>query len=44
MARLGRKDRGLLAKIREGKQVWFVRLYPWPRKPIRELPHEDRST
>jgi len=27
MARLGRKDRGLLAKIREGKQVWYVRLY-----------------
>lgn len=27
MARLGRKDRGLVAKIREGKQVWYVRLY-----------------
>ena len=27
MARLGRKDRGLLSKTREGKHVWFVRLY-----------------
>ena len=27
MARLGRKDRGLLAKIRDGRQVWYVRLY-----------------
>jgi hypothetical protein len=27
MARLGRKDRGLYSKLREGKAVWFVRLY-----------------
>jgi hypothetical protein len=27
MARLGRKDRGLLSKLRDGKTVWFVRLY-----------------
>ena len=27
MARLGRKDRGLLAKARNGKLVWYVRLY-----------------
>ncbi|MGC4097188.1 MAG: tyrosine-type recombinase/integrase [Nitrospira sp.] len=27
MARLGRKDRGLLSKLRDGKAVWFVRLY-----------------
>ncbi|GMV50490.1 MAG: hypothetical protein AMXMBFR67_20330 [Nitrospira sp.] len=27
MARLGRKDRGLFSKVRDGKTVWFVRLY-----------------